>query len=196
MTISANGLDFLKKREGLELQAYNKDGVWTIGYGNTYYENSQPVKKGDVITLSRANSLFDSIAKDFAKRVDKLLTVIVNQNQFDALVSLAYNIGIPRFQGSNLLKKVNLNPKDSAIETEFLKWVYSQNKKLGGLLKRRQLEADFYFSDYIIPFGNIAVKKSYLLFFAALVAIAGVLYFTKAHKKILEFIALNNTILK
>lgn len=182
MTISANGLEFLKKREGLELQAYNKDGVWTIGYGNTYYENGQPVKKGDVITVSRASSLFDSIAKSFAKRVDNLLKVIVNQNQFDALVSIAYNIGIAAFQGSNLLKRVNLNPKDSAIETEFLKWVYSQGKKLGGLLTRRQLEADLYFSDYIIPFVNIPVKKSYLLFLAALIAFVGLLYFTKAHK--------------
>lgn len=188
MNISANGLSFLKKREGLQLKAYNKDGVWTIGFGNTYYENSQPVKKGDTITVERANSLFNTITKEYAKRVSALLTVKVNQNQFDALVSLAYNIGIPRFVGSTLLKRVNNNPQDTAIRTEFKKWIYSQGVILDGLVTRRGLEADLYFSDYIIPFVNVAVKKSYLLISAVIIAVAGVIYFTKAHKIIFNWL--------
>ncbi|MER0442771.1 lysozyme [Emticicia sp. W12TSBA100-4] len=182
MDISANGLSFLKKREGLELQAYNKDGVWTIGFGNTFYENGKPVQKGDTITVERANSLFNTIAKRFAKDVVALLTVKITQNQFDALVSLAYNIGIPRFKSSSLLKKVNINPADSSIKTEFLKWAYSQNKILSGLVNRRNLEADLYFSDYIIPFVNVPVKKFNILLIAALIGVTGVVYYTKAHK--------------
>jgi lysozyme len=187
MTISATGLDFLKKREGLELQAYNKDGVWTIGFGNTYYENSQPVKKGDVITLERANSLFNRIASEFAQRVSNALTVIVNQNQFDALVSLAYNIGMQAFLKSGLFKKININPNDSTIRNEFLKWVYSQGKQLKGLITRRGLEADLYFSTIIIPVLNIPVKTKYLWWITAIILTIGVLYFTRWYKIIFNW---------
>ncbi|MER0442809.1 lysozyme [Emticicia sp. W12TSBA100-4] len=145
-TFSQNGFQFLQAREGVELTAYNKDGVWTIGYGNTFYENGIPVKKGDKITQARAESLFKVVALQFSKQVSNLITASLTQSQFDALVSLAYNIGISNFRKSTLLKLVNKNPKDSAIRKEFLKWIYSQGKVLQGLINRRKLEADLYFS--------------------------------------------------
>lgn len=145
-TVSQNGLKFLQAREGVELTAYNKDGVWTIGYGNTFYENGSKVKAGDKITQSRAESLFKVVVKQFEKQVSSLITSSITQSQFDALVSLAYNIGMPNFKKSTLLKLVNKNPKDLSIRTEFGKWIYSQGKVLQGLVNRRKLEADLYFS--------------------------------------------------
>ena len=68
------------------------------------------------------------------------------QNQFDALVSFAYNLGNGALKGSTLLKKVNANPNDIAIKKEFLKWVNAGGKRLQGLVNRRTEEANLYFS--------------------------------------------------
>jgi len=81
----------------------------------------------------------------YEKAVDSYTTDSITQNQFDALVSLAYNIGVGNLKSSTLLKKVNNNPKDLAIQKEFMKWVNAGGKKLEGLIKRRTEEANLYF---------------------------------------------------
>lgn len=137
------------------LQAYKcPAGIWTIGWGNTFYENGQPVKEGDVITQERANSLFQVILSRFEKDVISLLKVKVTENQFSALVCFAYNVGsdididnIPEGLGdSTLLKLVNRNPNDPEIRNQFKKWNRSKGKVLNGLTRRRAAEADLYFS--------------------------------------------------
>lgn len=146
MKLNKAGADLIKSFEGLKLSAYkcsaNKE---TIGYGNTFYEDGTPVKLGDKITKERADSLFELISDDFAKKVVPLVKSQVNENQFGALVSFAYNAGIGNLKSSTLLKKVNANPSDASIRLEFMKWVRANGKELAGLARRRKAEADLYF---------------------------------------------------
>jgi len=151
MTISPAGLIFIRKHEGCELEAYlDSVGVATIGYGNTQYPSGKKVQIGDTIPLSEADTIFNYFATEFAARVNNLVKSKVNQRQFDALVALAYNIGIGGFSKSTVLKLVNINPDDSAIRRAFMLWNKgTKNGKrivLPGLTNRRRDEADHYFS--------------------------------------------------
>lgn len=148
MKLNKAGKDLIKSFEGLKLVAYkcsaNKD---TIGYGNTFYEDGSPVKPGDRITKERADSLFELIVSNFTEKVRKEIKTILTDNQFSAIVSLAYNIGIGNLQKSTLLKKVNFNPNDPSIRAEFMKWNKAGGKVLAGLTRRREAEAKLYFLD-------------------------------------------------
>jgi lysozyme len=139
--------DFIKSYEKCKLKAYRNDPKepWTIGWGNTYYEDGSPVKEGDTIAKERADSLFQVIIKSFDERAASLIKTRVEQSQFDAVVSFAYNCGLGNLRRSTLLKKVNANPSDPTIEAEFLKWISKGTKFENGLRKRRQDEADIYF---------------------------------------------------
>jgi lysozyme len=120
--------------------------VPTIGYGSTYYLNGRRVTLLDKpITELEAFEMFKAIADKFADKVSKLVTTPVDQNQFNALVSLAYNIGPANFQKSTLLRKVNFNHNDPSIRAEFLKWNKAGGQVLKGLTIRRTAEADLYF---------------------------------------------------
>ena len=109
--------------EGLRLSAYpDKAGVWTIGYGSTYYENGQPVKKGDrLASKDAAISLFRHTMQHYIDAVNQLVTVPLNQNQFDALVSFTYNEGTGALGTSHLLAFVNKSLFNAAAD-EFLRW--------------------------------------------------------------------------
>lgn len=162
MKTNAKGIAILHEFEKCErrlpngnLQAYKcPAGVWTIAWGNTFYEDGSKVMEGDEITQVRGDSLFNVILVQFEKDVISLLKARLNENQFSALVSFAYNVGsdidadiIPEGLGdSTLLKKVNANPSDPTIRSEFLKWNKSKGKILNGLTRRRKAEADLYFS--------------------------------------------------
>lgn len=147
MSISIYGLRLLAKHEGLSLKAYKcPAGVWTIGYGNTYYEDGTKVKEGDIITRERAETLLRIIANDFATKVNALVKPKLTLQQFDALCSFAYNVGIANFAKSTLLKKVNANPLDLTIRAEFEKWNKANGQILKGLVTRRKEEADLYFT--------------------------------------------------
>jgi len=145
--ISEEGLNFIAGHEGLRLKAYLcPANVSTIGFGTTRYPNGSKVKIGDEITKDDALKLLKHDVGKFELAVDAMTTDKVNQNQFDALVSFAYNLGGDALKKSTLLKVVNINPNDLRIKKEFQKWVYADGKKLGGLIKRRQDEANLYFS--------------------------------------------------
>lgn len=146
MKLNKEGADLIKFFEGCKLKAYQcSAGKWTIGYGNTFYEDGSPVIAGHAITKEKAESLFNLIADDFAKKVDPVVTDKVNENQFAALVSFAYNCGIGNLKSSTLLKKVNVDPADATIRNEFMKWNKAAGKVLNGLTKRREAEANLYF---------------------------------------------------
>jgi len=148
--MSKNGLRFLGNEEGLRLKAYlDSVGVATIGYGNTFYENGAKVKMGDTITAERAESLFRIIVSKFEDAVAKATRDDLNQNQFDALVSLAYNIGIAGFQKSTVLKRVNANPLDKSIGLAIQMWCNAGGKPI--LLNRRKRETTLYFTPCIHP---------------------------------------------
>jgi len=123
--------------------------VWTIGYGTTKYPNGTAVKEGDVITQQEADDIFAyQVDTGYAPNVDLLVTpdVPINQDQFDALVSFTYNVGVNAFADSTLLKKVKVDPNDPTIRDEFMRWVYVNGVVVQGLVNRRQKEADYYFN--------------------------------------------------
>ena len=141
------GIPIIKKYEGLKLQAYIcPAGLPTIGYGNTFYENGSKVVLGDKISIERADSLLISTVQQFEISVRKLVKKTLNDNQIGALTSFAYNVGVGSLKNSTLLKKVNANADDPTIRAEFMKWTKAGGKVLNGLVKRRQEEADLYFS--------------------------------------------------
>jgi len=146
--ISNKGLDIIKKYEGFSSKPYLCPAkVPTIGYGSTYYEDGSKVKLTDSpITQERATELLEALLVSFERAVDSYCIDTINQNQFDALVSFAYNVGVGNLKSSTLLKKVNVNPNNPTIKDEFLKWTKSGSKTLGGLIKRRTEEAQLYFS--------------------------------------------------
>jgi len=148
MKLNKAGKDLIKSFEGCKLVSYQcSAGKWTIGYGNTFFENGEAVKPGDRITQKKAEELFEIIAKDFEDRVAKLVKTILTENQFSAIVSIAYNIGTANLQKSTLLKMVNFNPNNPLIRVEFMKWNRAGGKVLAGLTRRREAEAKLYFLD-------------------------------------------------
>jgi lysozyme len=148
MILNNKGYLFITKHEGLSLKPYLCPAkIPTIGYGNTYYPDGKRVTLLDKdITKQQAFDMFKEIANRFAKRVDELVTSNINQNQFNALVSFAYNVGTGNFSSSTLLKKINKNPNDLTLKAEFLRWNKAGGKVLNGLTNRRNEEADLYFS--------------------------------------------------
>ena len=120
----------------------------TIGYGNTFYRDGKKVTMVDPpITKIEAFDMFKDIADKFAKKVSSCVKTPINQNQFNSLVSFAYNVGVANFMNSTLLKRVNANHNDTDIRTQFLRWDKVGTKKLSGLTKRRIYEADNYFAE-------------------------------------------------
>ena len=148
MILDNKGYLLITNHEGLKLKPYLCPAkIPTIGYGNTYYPDGKRVTLLDKdITKQQAFDMFKEVANRFAKRVDTLVTSNLNQNQFNALVSFAYNVGTGNFSSSTLLKKVNKNPDDLTIKDEFLRWNKAGGKVLNGLTNRRNEEADLYFS--------------------------------------------------
>ena len=135
--IGKPGLDLIKSFEGLKLRAYLCPAkVWTIGYGST----GQHVTPGKVITEAQAEELLKHDLDRFEAAVTRLVTVPLHQNQYDALVSFAFNVGISALERSTLLKRVNAKLFDQAA-AEFQKWNRAAGRPLAGLTRRRAAEA-------------------------------------------------------
>ena len=148
MKLDKSGIELITKWEGLKLKPYLcSANVPTIGYGSTYYENGKKVSLADSkISKERAVQLFENTVSTYEKGVLKLLgTIKVNQNQFNALVSFAYNLGLKSLGNSTLLKLVKLNPNDKKIGIEFAKWVNAGGKRVQGLVNRRNDEIKTYY---------------------------------------------------
>ncbi len=139
-TTSNVGLDLIASLEDTKLKAYDDGvGVWTIGIGTTVYPNGVKVKKGDSCTLDQAKSYFAHDLKRFEASVNNLVKVPLSQNQFDALVSLVYNIGQTAFSKSTLLKKLNAKDYAGAAD-QFPQWNRGGGKVMKGLVRRRDAE--------------------------------------------------------
>jgi lysozyme len=145
---SAKGIELIKSFEGLMLKPYRcSANVPTIGYGNTFYETGKKVSMGDAaITEKRATELLAWSLTKFEQYVDSYCIDTITQNQFDALVSFCYNLGPANLKSSTLLKKVNKDPNDPTIRAEFMKWNKAGGRALKGLTRRREAEANLYFS--------------------------------------------------
>ena len=144
--ISAKGLSLIKQFEGFLAKPYKcPANIPTIGYGATYYPSGLKVSMTDkAITEGQASTMLMNILRTYEKSVDSFCRDDINQNQFDALVAFAYNVGVNALKGSTLLKKVNNNPQDVTIRNEFLKWNKANGRALNGLTNRRIAEADLY----------------------------------------------------
>jgi lysozyme len=147
MKVSAAGINLIKEFEGVRLKAYKcPAGVYTIGAGHTSAAGPPAVKAGMEITNAQAMKILAQDLVQFEDCIESMVKVPLSQNQFDALVSFAYNVGLEAFRKSTLLKKVNANPNDRLISNQFLRWNKSRGRVLQGLTKRRIEEARIYFA--------------------------------------------------
>jgi lysozyme len=140
MKVSSKGLELIKEFEGFSNVAYLCSAKKaTIGYGNTFWEDGTPVKIGDQVSKERAETLLKHVVDNFSVAVEVDIKIEVTQNQFDAMVSLAYNIGLGAFKNSTLLRQLNRGNFVGASQ-EFLRWDKSNGKPLHGLTRRRERE--------------------------------------------------------
>ena len=138
--ISPHGLEKLKQWEGLKTKAYkDSGGVWTIGYGHTATAGEPKPRAGMVITAAEAESILLRDLAQYEAAVENNVKVKLNDNQFAALVSFAFNVGIGAFKNSTLLKKLNQG-NFNAVPTELMKWTKAGGKKIQGLVNRRRAE--------------------------------------------------------
>lgn len=139
MKMSDKGLALTEQFEGLSLTAYRDVvGVWTNGYGNTH-----GVVPGSTITLAQAVSDLRNNIASAENIVNKVVTVSLTQNQFDALVDFVFNLGGGAFQSSTLLRKLN-NGDYAGAALEFLKWNHAGGKVVDGLTRRRLAEQQLF----------------------------------------------------
>ena len=147
MKASNNAVKLIAQFEGFESKPYIcSGGVVTIGYGTTIYPSGVKVNMNDsAITKQQAEDYLLNDINKFSNGVDLLVRSNINQNQFDALVSFAYNVGLGNLSNSTLLKLINVDPNNSLIKNEFIKWNKAKGKVLAGLTRRRNAEANLYF---------------------------------------------------
>jgi lysozyme len=152
MKLDTTGENFIIKEEGMVLHPYKDSaGIPTIGIGCTYYEDGTKVQMTDApITEERAIQLFRHLATTFEQTVSRSIRLALTQNQFNALVSLCFNIGVGAFSKSTLVKKINGKAPLFEVETWWLVW----NKVAGEpiLLGRRKREFELYTSNFPITF--------------------------------------------
>lgn len=146
MKIGNKGISLIKEFEGLRLRAYDDGiGVQTIGIGTIRYPNGVKVKKGDVITEEQAEQFLRHDLNTFEKVINEVIKVPITQNQYDAIVSLTYNIGATAFSRSTLLKKLNNKDYKGAAD-QFLVWNKAGGKVMRGLVRRREAERQLFLS--------------------------------------------------
>jgi lysozyme len=148
--VSQAGIEFLSKEEGMVKRPYlDSVGVPTIGIGMTYYPSTgrKVTMQDRPLTTDEVLKEFKIMLKTYEKGVWAPTRDDINQNQFDALTSLTYNIGVYGFAGSTLLKTVNKDPNSSAIQAQFEAWKNAGGKPI--LLARRKREAKLYYTPVI-----------------------------------------------
>ena len=132
MNISDAGIKAIEGYEGCRLTAYlDSVNVATIGVGHTL-----GVKMGDVITQDQAEEFLRADLEDAEYAVNKYITAVLNQGQFDALTSFTFNLGAGALKGSTLLRMLNAGQYDAAAD-QFLRWNMAGGQVLAGLTKRR-----------------------------------------------------------
>lgn len=152
--INKEGLDLIKQWEGLRLEAYLcPAGVWTIGYGHT-----ETAKKGMKISQAEADRLLVYDLSRFIQGVEESLDVTVNDNQFAALVSFAFNVGVGAFKKSTLLKKLNAGDF-SSVPSELARWNKVGGKVSAGLANRRAAEAGLWVKGSFVSSNYIGASE-------------------------------------
>lgn len=147
MKTSDTGINLIKEFEGFSSKPYLcPAGVPTIGYGSTRYADSTKVQMTDKpISETEATKLLADTLVDYETGVLRCVEVDMSQSEFDALVSFAYNLGVPNLKRSTLLKKFNEENRKGAAE-EFMKWTRAGGNVLPGLVRRREAERKLFLS--------------------------------------------------
>ena len=144
MKTSANGIAHIKEFEGFRGKRYlcpaNK---WTIGYGHVIVDSERATLWNVELTEDQATKLLMKDLVRFEDAVSAMVAVPLTQGQFDALVSFAYNLGEAKLRSSTLLKLLNAGDYDGARK-QISRWVYSNGKKLEGLIRRRARETEMF----------------------------------------------------
>tara|TARA_R110000823_G_scaffold238121_1_gene363486 strand:+ start:4358 stop:4795 length:438 start_codon:yes stop_codon:yes gene_type:complete len=136
MNISKEGIDLIKHFEGCKLEAYEDAvGVPTIAYGRI-----KDVKMGDSCTQAQAEAWLDEELHEYEGYINDAVTVSLNQNQFDSLVSWVYNLGPSNLKSSTMLKVLN-KEQYADVPEQIQRWNKAGGKVLKGLTKRRNAEA-------------------------------------------------------
>jgi lysozyme len=140
----SKAISIIKEFEGLRLKAYLcSAGVATIGFGTTRYPNDWSVELGDECTEQEAEEYLFFDVTVFSTQIEPLIKVKLTDNQFAALLSLCYNIGITAFKKSTLLKLLNAGEIEKA-SAEFDKWNKAGGKVIKGLVNRRAKERELF----------------------------------------------------
>ena len=153
-TINDDCIKLIKSFEGLKLKAYHgkldKPGVDTIGYGTIqyppYHIRGKRAKVGDPnITEALAAEFLKYEVDKKTKAINDLFRNDLTSNQYGALVSFAYNLGVGALKGSTLRTMINKDPNDPAIREEWMKWDMANGQHVSGLQNRIKIELDLYF---------------------------------------------------
>jgi len=147
MKASKRAYNLIKEFESLQLKSYRcPAGVWTIGYGNT-----SMAKEGMIIDKKTAEEFLQRDIREMERAIESNVRAsvlpLLTQNQFDALISFIFNVGVGNFQKSTLLRKLNEGDIKQAVD-EFMKWtkakIDGEYKDLPGLIKRRTKEREVF----------------------------------------------------
>lgn len=139
--IPAQAIEIIKRYEGLRTKAYqDSNGIWTIGYGNTH-----EVSPGEEISEQDAENELREYLQSLGPSIIRVVKLPLNNNQYSALLSFTYNVGLGNLEKSHLLQIIN-SKNDGKVVQEFLKWDHdSKGHELNGLKARRLAEASLYF---------------------------------------------------
>ena len=145
MKTGYEGLKLIKEFEGCKLLSYKcPAGVWTIGIGSTRYADGSPVKANQALpNEAAAIQLLTKTLASYEHTVNTIGTELT-QNEYDALVSLCYNIGSGNFVSSTLVKMLKAGEPKSEVAKQFLRWDKAGGKPLAGLTRRRNAEAELF----------------------------------------------------
>ena len=142
MRINQKGIDLIKECEGLCLNHYKcPAGFWTVGYGHT----GKLAESDRKITPEEAEEILKQDLREFERGVEEMVKVPLTENQFSALVSFSFNLGLGNLRKSTLLKKLNGGDFQGAAE-EFPNWKKAGGRVLEGLIKRRAAERELFLS--------------------------------------------------
>lgn len=161
--VNAETLEHVKRWEGLKLVAYpdpgSRDGTpWTIGYGHTS-DGFMKVHKGLKITMKQAEEALVHDLGETAAEIERLVKVPLTDNQFGALVSFAFNVGVGAFAKSTLLKKLNAG-QYGAVPTELARWNKNDGKVMSGLTNRRAAEAGLWAKGAHVASRTVAAEPA------------------------------------
>lgn len=142
MRASKNAVDLIRHWEGCRLEAYQDiGGVWTVGFGTT----GPGIHEGTKVSEAIAVAMLKSDIAQVSDAVSRLVGLHTSQNQFDAIVSFAYNVGTGAFKSSRMLKLILAGKKEEASQ-EFLKWNHVGGVIVAGLMARREAERKLFLS--------------------------------------------------